>query len=98
MGRLIACVDCGGLKRAASERCPHCRRVSTGSWVKGAVVGLGTLAACGQSISPALTPGDAGDSGPDGAIYSTGLDAYGAPPFFDAGQPDSGMPDAGDSD
>jgi hypothetical protein len=95
----IECAGCGGLKRPETARCPHCRR-----WLPGsrplkralALLGFGTLAACGGA--PGYHAMDAyglppfEDSGPG----TYGTDAYGAPPFRDAG-PDDRLPDGGDA-
>jgi hypothetical protein len=94
MARLVECAGCGGLKRAQSERCPHCRlpAVSKTSAPKKALtlLGLGALAACTSSTNLMPIDGSMPDASMDGSGMYTQTDAYGVVPFQDAG-------DAGDA-
>ncbi len=106
MRKLIECTGCGGLKRAESVRCPHCRSAGS-SLLRGslAAAGLGAMAACGGG--PPCTPEPLGFCAPivdAGQPPATVL--YGAPPMVDGGFvgteaygiaafPDAGPRDAG---
>ncbi len=86
MAKLIECTSCGGLKRAESERCPHCRSAGS-SLLKGslAAVGFGALAACGSGQP--CTPEPLGVCAPivDSGNGFTAVDAYGVVPIIDGG-------------
>jgi hypothetical protein len=94
MARLVECTGCGGLKRAQSERCPHCRlpAVSKTSVPKKALtlLGLGALAACTSSTNLMPLDGSMPDASMDGSQMYTPTDAYGIGPLFDAGSNDGG--------
>lgn len=67
MTNLIECTSCRGLKRADSERCPHCQTPTPPGLLKRALTAasLGLVATCGQNQNQ----------------YPA--DAYGAPCFAD---------------
>jgi hypothetical protein len=85
MAKLIECASCGGLKRADSLCCPHCR-TQVSSLLKSslAAAGFGALAACGSGTPPtACIPEPLGGceavEAPDGSHVP--IDAYGVIAF-----------------